>query len=49
MEWDACVASLRYVDDVMMISHVVCVDCLITFLHKMYTIEFDVSCRGRVL
>ena len=43
------VAMLRYVDDVIMVSHKLCRKCLCELLPQVYPVTFDISAESRTL
>ena len=52
--WHQAVVARRYIDDVVIISKLLCFSCLVDMTHAMYTVKFDAapqsaSCIGLML
>lgn len=47
--WSKAVCHLRYIDDIIMISHLYCRNCLILSLAEIYTVPFKVDPEEHIL
>ena len=47
--WHQAVVARRYIDDVVMISKLLCFSCLVDMTHAMYTVKFDAAPQSRKL
>ena len=47
--WQQAVVARRYIDDVVVISKLLCFSCLVDMTHAMYTVKFDAAPKSRKL